>query len=63
MSEDKDNLACESKTCKIQWLHIKCMRIKKIPKGKWFCVKHKTKQTKKKKDNTGNKKNLKKYFN
>ena len=62
MSEDKDNLACESKTCKIQWLHIKCMRIKKIPKGKWFCVKHKTKQTKKK-DNTGNKKNLKKYFN
>ena len=35
-------LLCESKTCKIQWVHIKCMRIKKIPKCKWFCVKCKT---------------------
>ena len=39
MSEDE-----ESKTCKIQWFHIKCMRIKKIPKSKWFCVKCKTKK-------------------
>ena len=46
MSEDEDGLVmCESKTCKIQWFHIKCMRIKKIPKGKWFCVKFKTKTT------------------
>ena len=53
MSEDEDDLImCESKTCKIQWFHIKCMRIKKIPtKGKWFCVKCKTKKNKKKKDN------------
>ena len=48
MSEDEDDLImCESKSCKIQWFHIKCMRIKKIPKGKWFCVKCKTKKTKK----------------
>ena len=48
MSEDEDGLImCESKTCKIQWFHIKCMRIKKIPKGKWFCVKCKTKKQKK----------------
>ena len=52
MSEDKDNLIMgESKTCKIQWFHIKCMRIKKITKGKRFCVKFKTK-----KDNCGNRK-------
>ena len=44
MSEDEDDLSmCESKTRKIQWFHIKCMRIKKIPKGKWFWVKYKTK--------------------
>ena len=55
MSEDEDGLImCESKTCKIQWFHIKCMRIKKITKGKRFCVKFKTK-----KDNCGNKKQLK----
>ena len=49
MSEDEDNfvLMCESKTCKIQWFHIKCRRIKKIPKGKWFCVKCKEKKKKK----------------
>ena len=40
MSEDEDDLImCESRTCKFQWFHIKCMRIEKIPKGKWFCVK------------------------
>ena len=48
MSEDEDDLImCESKTCKIQWFQIKYMRIKKIPKGKWFCVKCKTKKQKK----------------
>ena len=52
MSEGEDDLImCGSKTCKIQWFHIKCMRIKKITKGKRFCVKFKTK-----KDNCGNRK-------
>ena len=52
MSEDEDDLImCESKTCKIQWFQIKYMRIKKIPKGKWFCVKCKTKKKRNKKDN------------
>ena len=48
MSEDEDDLIMyESKTCKIKWFHIKCIRIKKIPKGKCFCVKCKTKKQKK----------------
>ena len=52
MSENEDDLImCESKTCKIQWFHIKRMRIKKIPKGKWFCVRCKAKQKTKNKDN------------
>ena len=50
MSDDEDHLNMyESKTCQIQWFHIKCMRIKKIPKGKWFCVKCKIKKKKRKK--------------
>ena len=45
MSEDKDDVIMrESKTCKIQRFHIKCMRIKKYPKRKWFSVKCKTKK-------------------
>ena len=45
MSEDKDDvIMCEIKTCKIQRFHIKCMSIKKNPKGKWFSVKCKTKK-------------------
>ena len=48
MSDDEDDLNMyESKTCQIQWFHIECMRIKKIPKGKWFCVKCKRKKKKK----------------
>ena len=45
MSEDEDDvIMCESKTCKIQRFQIKCMSIKKNPKGKWFSVKCKTKK-------------------
>ena len=63
MSEDEDDLImCESKTCKIQWSQIKYMRIKKIPKGKWFCVKCKTKK-KGKKRQLRQKRTAEKYFN
>ena len=45
MSEGEDDLImCGIRTCKIQWFHTKCMRIKKITKGKRFCVKFKTKK-------------------
>ena len=53
MREDEDDLImCESKTCKIQWFHIKCMRIKKVlnPNGFVSNVKQ-NKKTKTKKDN------------
>ena len=46
MSEDEDDLImCESKTCKIQWFHIKCMRIRKFLKANGFVLN--VKQTKK----------------
>ena len=34
---EDDLIMCEDNSCKIIWFHFKCMRIKKIPKGKWFC--------------------------
>ena len=30
-------ICCDSKDCPIQWYHTTCLKIKKIPKGKWFC--------------------------
>ena len=29
-------IACDDDTCHIQWFHVSCLRIKKVPKGKWF---------------------------
>ena len=34
---DEEMIACDDNTCRIQWFHVSCLRIKKIPKGKWFC--------------------------
>ena len=38
MGEDEhDMIQCDNKNCKIIWFHQKCVRIKQIPKGNWFC--------------------------
>ena len=35
---DEDNLiGCDDNDCTIQWFHLKCVNIKNIPKGKWYC--------------------------
>ena len=33
---DDDLIMCQDNSCKIICFHFKCMRIKKIPKAKWF---------------------------
>ena len=35
--EDDDLIGCDNKNCQIKWFHLKCLRIMKIPKGRWFC--------------------------
>ena len=30
-------IQCESGHCEIDWFHIDCLRITKIPRGKWLC--------------------------
>ena len=37
---DKDNgemIASDNELCKIGWFHTHCLRITKIPNGKWYC--------------------------
>ena len=38
MSKEEDDLiGCDDKNCQIKWFHSKCLRIIKLPKGRWFC--------------------------
>lgn len=30
-------IGCDDENCKTQWYHTRCLRIKKIPKGPWYC--------------------------
>lgn len=32
-------IGCDSTSCKWEWLHLKCVNLKRIPKGKWYCPK------------------------
>ena len=28
---------CDNDDCPIQWFHTSCLKMKRVPKGKWFC--------------------------
>ena len=30
-------IGCENSSCAIKWFHMSCLRMKNIPKKKWFC--------------------------
>ena len=30
-------IACDNSECKIEWFHNKCLKLKSIPRGKWYC--------------------------
>ena len=34
---NSDMIACDYPGCKLEWYHFKCVKVKVIPKGKWFC--------------------------
>ncbi len=37
-SEDSgDMIGCDNDECKIEWFHLYCLKIKTVPKGKWYC--------------------------
>ncbi|KAL5011782.1 hypothetical protein ScPMuIL_010333 [Solemya velum] len=38
LPEDHDMMiGCEDENCEIEWYHLICLKIKKVPKGKWIC--------------------------
>lgn len=32
-----DMIMCDNDKCTIKWFHFECLRIRCIPKGKWYC--------------------------
>ena len=30
-------IGCDNSNCPIEWFHMKCLKIKNVPKGKWYC--------------------------
>ena len=35
--ESGEMIGCDDTKCPIQWFHTSCLRITKIPRGRWFC--------------------------
>ena len=35
--EEGTMIACDNSDCKIEWFHKKCLKLKCIPIGKWYC--------------------------
>ena len=32
-------ICCDNVDCPVQWYHVKCLNMKRIPKGVWYCEK------------------------
>lgn len=35
--EEGKMVACDNEQCSIEWFHMKCLKIKTLPRGKWYC--------------------------
>ena len=35
-------ICCDIENCCVQWYHVKCLKVKRVPRGKWFCPQCKT---------------------
>ena len=36
-AESGEMIMCDNSTCNIQWFHVDCLKLKAVPKGKWYC--------------------------
>jgi len=36
-SDDESWIGCDAVSCKTEWFHTSCMKIKRVPKGNWYC--------------------------
>ena len=30
-------ICCDNNVCTVQWYHVRCLKLKNVPKGKWYC--------------------------
>ena len=30
-------ICCDNSLCTVQWYHVRCLKLKNVPKGKWYC--------------------------
>ena len=35
--ENEDMIGCDNPSCKYKWFHFTCLKIKRAPKGSWYC--------------------------
>ena len=33
----EEMIGCDNVECSIEWFHMKCLKLKRVPKGKWYC--------------------------
>ena len=36
-SDEGSMIACDNSACKIEWFHQSCLKLKNLPRGKWYC--------------------------
>jgi hypothetical protein len=37
MDDGRKMIMCEGENCKIVWFHMSCVKLKRVPRGSWFC--------------------------
>lgn len=47
-AESGEMIMCDNSTCDIQWFHVDCLKLKAVPKGKWYCPNCSTKRKQRK---------------
>ncbi|XP_057290910.1 uncharacterized protein LOC130613608 [Hydractinia symbiolongicarpus] len=35
---DETFIGCDSTSCKHEWFHLSCVKLKRVPKGSWYCL-------------------------
>ena len=43
--DEGEMIFCEDESCLIKWFHTSCLRISRIPKGKWYCPDYRKKKS------------------
>ena len=45
-AEEGKMIGCDNSKCPIEWFHLSCLHITRLPKGKWYCLECRSKTLK-----------------